>query len=106
MFDKASVIFMRQAKENVNHSFSNVPRRGRFVAGDYTYDETLGPIKRSQDFKATYFNIVAYNNVLLCIFIFLVIPYTIQQCSRMLRAFCRTYIFKTKLSQVLTLKLC
>lgn len=74
---------MRQAKENVNHSFSNVPRRGRFVAGDYTYDETLGPIKRSQLFKATYFNIVAYNNVFLCIFIFLVIPYTIQQCNNL-----------------------
>lgn len=74
---------MRQAKENVNHSFSNVPRRGRFLAGDYPFDETLGPIKRSQHFKATYFNIVAYNNVLLCIFIFLVIPYTIQQCSNL-----------------------
>lgn len=62
---------MRQAKENVNHSFSNVPRRGRFVTDDYTFDETLGPIKLSQHFKATYFNIVAYNNVLLCILFFL-----------------------------------
>lgn len=45
MFDKVFVIFMRQVKENVNYLFFNVLWCGRFVVGDYIYDEILGLIK-------------------------------------------------------------